>query len=110
MNSTAKLSNNKYYELSQNMDFNPASYKEVEESFMENGVKEMYHALVDKEDILTMFKITNLKIFWICRCHHVAVEKSSTSYEHLHALVQYQNNRQLLSIVILWQNPSPTLN
>ena len=37
-----------------------------------NGVREMYHAMVNEKDIVTLFKIPNLKIFWICRCHHVA--------------------------------------
>ena len=52
----------------------------------------MYHALVNEADILTLFSIPNLKIFWVCRCHHVADDKS-TAHEHLHALVQYQNNK-----------------
>ena len=55
---------------------------------MENGVKEMYHAIVNEDDILTLFSIPNLKIFWCCRCHLVAKD-GSTAHEHLHALVQY---------------------
>ena len=93
MVSTAKLSNNEYNELLQVVDFQPASYEEVAESLMKNGVREMYHAMVNELDIGTMLNIPNLKIFWICRCHHVATDKSSTSHEHLHALVQYQNKK-----------------
>ena len=47
------------------------------------------HALVNEDDILKLFTIPNLEIFWICRCHHVALDGSS-SHEHLHALVQYK--------------------
>ena len=47
------------------------------------------HALVNEDDILKLFTIPNLEIFWICRCHHVALDGSS-SHAHLHALVQYK--------------------
>ena len=77
-----------YYEFLRKMKFNPASYKEMANSLMQNGVFEMYHALVNEKDILTLFTIPNLKIFWCCRCHLVADDKS-TAHEHLHALVQY---------------------
>ena len=77
-----------YYEFLRKMEFNPASYKEIANSLMQNGVIEMYHALVNERDILTLFTIPNLKIFWCCRCHLVADDKS-TAHEHLHALVQY---------------------
>ena len=92
MTSPAKLNDKEYTKLLDDEDFSAASYKEIATPLMENGVKETYHALVNKEDILTLFKIPNLKIFWICRCHHVAEDKSS-SHEHLHALVQYQNKK-----------------
>ena len=65
--------------------FNPASYKEIANSLIQNGVTEMYHDLVN---VLTVFTIPNIKIFWCCRCHLVADDKS-TAHEHLHALVQY---------------------
>ena len=77
-----------YYEFLRKIEFNPASYKEIANSLMQNGVIEMYHALVNERDILTLFTIPNLKIFWCCRCHLVADDKS-TAHEHLHALVQY---------------------
>ena len=92
MTSPAKLNDKEYTKLLDDEDFSAASYKEIATALMENGVKETYHALVNEEDILTLFKIPNLKIFWICRCHHVAEDKSS-SHEHLHALVQYQNKK-----------------
>ena len=53
----------------------------------------MYQALVNKSDIDTTFNIPNLKIFLICRCHHVATDKGQISHEHLHALVHYQNKK-----------------
>ena len=90
--STSKLNDNEYSQILQKADFEPASYEEIAKSLMENGVRQMYHALVNEDDIQTLFTIPNLKIFWICRCHHVAKD-DSTSHEHLHALVQYQNNK-----------------
>ena len=63
MVSTAKLSNNEYNELLQVVDFQPASYEEVAESLMKNGVREMYHAMVNELDIGTLLNIPNLKIF-----------------------------------------------
>ena len=86
------LSDKEYTKILQNEDFEPTSYQEVADAFLKNGVREMYHAMVNEDDILTLFKIEHLKIFWICRCHHVADDKS-TSHEHLHALVQYQNKK-----------------
>ena len=53
-----------YYEFLRKMEFNPASYKEIANSLMQNGVNEMYHALVNEKDIQTLFTIPNLKIFW----------------------------------------------
>ena len=90
--STFKLNDQEYTKCLQDVDFAPASYKEVAESLMKNGVKQMFHAMVNEKDILTLFTIPYLKIFWICRCHHVA-EDGSTSHEHLHALVQYQDGK-----------------
>ena len=92
MASTSKINDREYSEILQNADFTPASYQEIADSLMENGIQQMYHALVNEEDILTLFSIPNLKIFWTCRCHHVADDKS-TAHEHLHALVQYQNKK-----------------
>ena len=48
-----------YYEFLRKMEFNPASYKEIANSLMQNGVIEMYHALVNERDILTLFTIPN---------------------------------------------------
>ena len=44
-----------YYEFLRKMEFNPASYKEIANSLMQNGVIEMYHASVNERDILTQF-------------------------------------------------------
>ena len=68
-------SETEYYEFLKKMEFVPASYKEIANSLMQNGVKEMYHALVNEEDLETLFTIPNLKIFWCCRCHLVADDK-----------------------------------
>ena len=91
--STSTLSDKQYSEILRSVDFAPASYKELAAALMVNGVKQMFHAMVNEEDILTLFNIPNLKIFSICRCHHVADDRS-TSHEHLHALVQYKNNKR----------------
>ena len=92
MASTSKINGREYSEILKNANFTPSSYQEIAESLMENGIRQMYHALVNEADILTLFSIPNLKIFWVCRCHHVADDKS-TAHEHLHALVQYQNKK-----------------
>ena len=76
--STSMLSDKEYTKILQNEDFEPTSYQEVADAFLKNGVREMYHAMVNEDDILTLFKIEHLKIFWICRCHHVADDKSTS--------------------------------
>ena len=75
MASSANLTDKEYTKLLDDEDFSAASYEEIAQALMKNGIKETYHALVNEEDILTLFKIPNLKIFWICRCHHVAEDK-----------------------------------
>ena len=92
MASTSRINDREYSEILKNANFTASSYQEIAESLMENGIKQMYHALVNEADILTLFSIPNLKIFWVCRFHHVANDKS-TAHEHLHALVQYQNKK-----------------
>ena len=64
MASTSRLNNKDYYEILKNADFTPASYQEIAESLMENGILQIYHALDNEADILTLFSIPNLKIFW----------------------------------------------
>ena len=83
------LDKKEYYKLLNGLEWMPASYENIANCLMENGVKEMYHAIVNEDDILTLFSIPNLNIFWCCRCHLVAKD-GSTAHEHLHALVQYQ--------------------
>jgi hypothetical protein len=92
MSSTLRVNTREYYEILKTANFIPASYLEIAESLMKNGIREMYHALVNENDIDTLFSIPNLKIFWVCRCHHIA-DDGSTAHEHLHALVQYQNKK-----------------
>ena len=89
MASTSKLNNNEYTKLLQDANFKPANFVKIADALENHGIKQMYHALVNEDDILKLFTIPNLEIFWICRCHHVALDGSS-SHEHLHALVQYK--------------------
>ena len=85
---TMGLSNTEYYLILRKLGWNPASFKDISGCLMDNGIKEMYHAILNEEDIPFFFSIPNLKIFSVCRCHLVA-EDGSTAHEHLHALVQY---------------------
>ena len=89
MASTSKLNDNEYTKLLQDANFTPANFEKIADVLENHGIKQMYHALVNEDDILQLFTIPNLEIFWICRCHHVALDGSS-SHEHLHALVQYK--------------------
>ena len=88
MATTSKLNDKEYSKILQDANFEPASFEKIADALTNHGIKEMYHALVNEDDILKLFTIPNLEIFWICRCHHVALDGSS-SHEHLHALVQY---------------------
>ena len=88
------LKKKKYYKLLNGLDWMPASYENIANCVMDNGVKEMYHAIVNEEDIVTLLTIQNLKIFWCCRCHLVAKD-GSTAHDHVHALVQYQKGTHL---------------
>lgn len=83
------LGNNDYYRTLHVAGWNPSSFEEIASCLMKNGVKQMYHSIVHEDDIRLLFSIPNLKIFWCCRCHLVAKDKS-TAHEHHHALVQYQ--------------------
>ena len=88
------LGEKEFYKLLNGLDWMPASYENIANCLMENGVKKMYHAIINEDDIPTLFTIPNLKIFWCCRCHLVAKD-GSTAHEHLHALVQYQKGTHL---------------
>ena len=83
------LDNSAYYKILKDAEWSPLSYKEIANSLMKNGVKQMYHAILNEDDIQFFFSIPNLDIFWCCRCHLVAKD-GSTAHEHLHALVQYK--------------------
>ena len=61
------LSKKAYYELLNRVGWKPVSYKDIASCLMENGVKQMYHAIVNEADIPLLFSIPNLKIFWCCR-------------------------------------------
>ena len=89
MASTSKLNDNEYTKLLQDVNFTPANFEKIADALENHGIKQMYHALVNEVDILKLFTIPNLEIFWICRCHLVAKDGSS-SHAHLHALVQYK--------------------
>ena len=89
MASTSKLNDNEYTKLLQDANFTPANFEKIADALENHGIKQMYHALVNEDDILKLFTIPNLEIFWICRCHLVALDGSS-SHAHLHALVQYK--------------------
>ena len=89
MTSTSKLNDNEYTKLLQDVNFTPANFEKIADALENHGIKQMYHALVNEDDILKLFSIPNLEIFWICRCHLVAKDGSS-SHAHLHALVQYK--------------------
>ena len=89
MTSTSKLNDNEYTKLLQDVNFTPANFEKIADALENHGIKQMYHALVNEVDILKLFTIPNLEIFWICRCHLVAKDGSS-SHAHLHALVQYK--------------------
>ena len=82
------LTRQEYYNLLNGIGWEPASFEKISKSLMNNGVKQMYHALVHEDDINLLFNIPNLEIFWGCRCHIVG-EDGSTAHEHCHALVQY---------------------
>jgi len=83
------LSKQEYYNLINGFGWMPASFEDIANSIMENGVKQMYHALVNENYINLLFTIPNLKIFWCCRCHIVG-EDGLETHEHFHALVQYK--------------------
>ena len=89
MTSTSKLNDNEYTKLLQDVNFTPANFEKIADALENHGIKQMYHALVNEDDILKLFTIPNLEVFWICRCHLVALDGSS-SHAHLHALVQYK--------------------
>ena len=55
------LSKKAYYEPLNRVGWKPVSYKDIASCLMENGVKQMYHAIVNEADIQLMFSIPNLK-------------------------------------------------
>ena len=57
--------------------WDPSTYKNIDKYLMEKGTKEMNHAIVHQDDIQHLFTISNLKMFWCCRCHLVAKDGST---------------------------------
>ena len=51
MASTSRINDKEYSEILKNVNFTPASYQEIAESLMENGIWQMYHVLVNEADI-----------------------------------------------------------
>ena len=45
------LGNIDYYKFIIGIDWSPSSYKEIADSFMKNVVKQIYHAIVNEDDI-----------------------------------------------------------
>ena len=52
-----------YYKILNTSEWSPSSYKEIADSLMKNGVKQMYHAIVNENNIQLLFSIPNLEIF-----------------------------------------------
>ena len=48
--------------------------------------EEMYHALVNEDDIVHVLTIPDIKVIWCCRCH-LRADDGSTVHEHFHRLV-----------------------
>ena len=92
MASTSKLNNNEYTKLLQDANFTPANFEKIADALKNHGNKQIYHALVNEDDILKLFTVTNPEVFWLCRCHYVALDGSS-SHKHLHDLVQKRTHQ-----------------
>ena len=60
------LDKSAYYKIINDHGWNPSSYKEIANSLMKNGVKQMFHAIINEDDIQFFFSIPNLDIFWCC--------------------------------------------
>ena len=63
MASTSKLNDNEYTKLLQDANFKPANFEKIADALKNHGIKQMYHALVNEDDILKFFTIPNLEIF-----------------------------------------------
>ena len=53
------LSSNQNFDILNETDFKPASFLEIADGLMANGVREMYHAIVEEKDIVTLFQYQN---------------------------------------------------
>ena len=61
------LDNSAYYKILNANGWNPLSYKEIANSLMKNGVKQMYHAIVNEDEKPDVSKLSKdrWKIFRI---------------------------------------------
>ena len=59
--------------------------------------EEMYHALVNEDDIVHVLTIPDIKVIWCCRCHLVA-DDGSTGHEHFHRLVNIYSYHRTLKL------------
>ena len=92
------MDNSTYRKYLKAFNFSPATYGEIAIHLEKYGVKEMYHARVNEVDIVTVLSIPHFKIFWCCRCHLVAAD-GSTEDEHWHALVQFEDDHSLTTLM-----------
>ena len=65
--------------------------------FQKYGTREMYHALINEEDIAQVLAIPDIKVIWCCRCHLVA-DDGSTAHEHFHRLVNIYSYHRTLKL------------
>ena len=71
--------------------------------FQKYGTREMYHALINEEDIAQVLTIPNIKVIWCCRCHLIA-DAGSTAHEHFHRFVNiYSCHRTLKLLTTLFR-------
>ena len=61
--------------------------------FQKYGTREMYHTLINEEDIA----IPDIKVIWCCRCHMIA-DDGSTAHEHFHRLVNIYSYHRTLKL------------
>ena len=77
MTTTSKLNDKEYSKILQIANLTPTNFEKKTDTLMNHGIKQIYDAFAVKDDILNLFTIPNLEVFWMCRCHHVALDESS---------------------------------
>ena len=63
MATTSKLNDKEYSKILQDADFEPASFEKIADALTNHGIKEMYHALVNEDDISSSSPSQTLKYF-----------------------------------------------